>query len=157
MKKIFLLLTVILLFTACNQKAEPISQLEEIDTEYTNEEFKISFAHPAFWEITENETTKSVNISSPDYALVVTIPSESFEEFKKLHEEKISEETMSEDPETYQDSILETNYPTKFYTEHEGINQIIKINDKYIKITMAQFPTEKEKEQLNTILESLSF
>jgi len=164
MKKILLVTTAIFLLAGCTQTNnnvpvdEPASDEAAVNT-YNNEEFNISFNYPSGWTIRENETNKSVTVASPpdmDNAgnlIVIKIPSESFEEYESTNKELLAEDKMS----INSHSGFETELPTKIYGQHGWLYQIIEIDGKYISAGNETVFSEKEKEGLKEILNSLTF
>lgn len=166
MKKILLVTTAIFLLAGCTQTNnnvpvnEPVSD-EAVMGTYNNAEFNISFNYPSDWEVIENKENRSVKVMSPadmnnaGNLIVVTIPSESFEEYENLNKELLAEEKMSINSNSY--PKFETELPTKIYGQHGYLYQIIEINGKYISAANETVFSEKEKEGLEEILNSLSF
>lgn len=164
MKKILLVTTAIFLLAGCTQTNnnvpidEPVSD-EAVMGTYNNEEFNISFNYLSDWEVIENKENKSVKVMSPadmnnaGNLIVVTIPSESFDEYENLNKELLAEEKMS----INSHPKFETELPTKIYGQHGWLYQIIEINGKYISAGNETVFSEKEKSGLKEILNSLSF
>ncbi len=163
MKKIILVTTAIFLLAGCSQANnntpvdEPVVD-QTSDGTYQNEEFNISFNYPTDWAIEENETNKSVTVTSPpdmDNAgnlISITIPSESFAEYEDTNKELLAEEKMS----INNHPGFETKLSTKIYGQHGWLYQIIEIDGKYISAGNETVFSEKEKEGLKEILNSLS-
>jgi len=164
MKKTLVLLTAIFLLIGCSktnnnvQLDEPVADETTVNS-YDNREFNISFNYPSDWTIEEKETEKSVIVASPPDMdnggdlISIRIPSESFEEYEEIHKELLAQERMS----INSGPRFETELPTKTYGQHGWLYQIIEMDGKYISVGSEIFFSEKGKEGLKEILNSLSF
>ncbi len=181
MKKTILIATSLLLLTGCSQqKSQPVDitdQLQKLDNtqlsdetlakikdikKYSSEKPAVSFEYPSNWEartIKPNSTTDSfITINSPNVKILVDLPARSFEEYEKNNKKDIQDGKIS---------VKENSSPTdnkkylaKEYRTQGVLYYLIKIDKIYVGVEVGvgseQDLTQKEKEQLDIILNSLS-
>lgn len=180
MKKTILVATSLLLLTACNQaKPQPVditNQLQKVDyndeiadsspftiqeptiEKFTSKEFNLSFNYSSNWEVETSETSKNIKgirIKSPKGNHVrptfVYLPWKSFEE----EEKNIGEESRLRLLGNFSPTDSK-KYTAKQYGAEDGSYYIVKVDKIYVRVDDGSNLTQKEKEQLDIILNSLS-
>ncbi len=178
MKKTILIATSLLLLTGCSQqKSQPIDitdQLQKLDNtqlsdetvakitgneinKYSSKELAVSFDYPSNWEVKEikpNSTTnKFITICSPKCDILIDLPSRSFEEYEKELKDPIKDGKMSVKENSPTDN---KKYTAKEYGQEGGVYYLIKIDKVYVGVQSENYLDQKEREQLDIILNSLS-
>lgn len=163
MKKTILITISVLLLTACTQQKTDDTKIDEANNEkqavtnnpssYNSKELNISFQYPENWKVEENKNGKSIRVTSPNNWITITIPGQSFDEYEKINKEYIQSGKMS----------VKDNYPTdnkkftaKEYGQEGGLNYLIKIDENFVEISSDYYLDQKQKEELDIILNSIS-
>ena len=141
------------------QELDYYSNPKEGALSYSNSQLKLSFEYPYDWKVLKEDDGEVILMSpkryNMNYALSVTFPAESFEEYETLHREQIDEGYMS--VESIEMTLENQTYSTKEYGQHGGLTYLAQVGDSYVKINTEAYFSDQQKEEIGVILNSLSF